>query len=116
EKGSTFTFAGASGLLSSCPNLVSFELTLWARSEMPDLAQRLFLDDWQNPRMERFKLVRCTRRLVEILSFNKTVSEQALLACESEMDSEFLKRVLVNGWRFDRGLHEKLVLKTVLAE
>lgn len=116
EKGSTFTFASANRLLSSCPNLISFELTLRARPEMPDLAQSLFQDDWQNPRMERFKLVRCTRRLVGMFSSHKTLSERARLACESAMDSELLKRVLVNGWGFDRGLHEKLGPKMDLTE
>ena len=66
--------------------------------------------------MEHFKLVRCTRHPVKVPSSHKTASERALLARESEMDSEFLKRVLVNGWRFDRGPHEIALPKMDLKE
>lgn len=64
--GDCLAFADASKILHFCTSLVSFEISFRSQSQSLGTVQSLFLDTWQNPRKERFGLMRCASCPIEV--------------------------------------------------
>lgn len=127
--GDSLTFTGASKILHCCPSLVKFGIRLCKQPRSPEAVQSLFLDTWQNPRMEWFWLKHCVSCLIEVPFKHRGVDvdtshhgqvgtmmttaestgngevvqhgEETRLVRESDMELEFLKKISACGWRLE---------------